>query len=285
MHFFYLDEAGCTGEDLANPQQPVFVAGGLIVRDEGWNKTREKFADIVLEYFENKVPEGFELHSHELLSPDGDGPFIGHCREKRLMLAHGVLDLLAERSHQICYFAIDKHKFAKNLATQLHSKAYLPRRTPYNVAYDYLVSKYEWFTKEKLGKSARGMVIADTKNGYETDIAVITQYRRLNAPGVQKVKWITEFTYAVDSHKNPMIQISDLICFVTKKWLEVQAGYREGWPAEAKNVFRALYVKVHDRLIKKEALEEPGRHSQQYNAFISKIGLLPSRNFKKRRFT
>jgi hypothetical protein len=84
MHFFYIDEAGCTGEDLSNQQQPVFVAGGLIVREEGWNKTKETFAGLVSAYFEGNVPEGFELHSYELLSPKGDGPFAGHSRVRRL---------------------------------------------------------------------------------------------------------------------------------------------------------------------------------------------------------
>ncbi len=40
MHFYYLDEAGCTGEDLNNPEQPIFVLGGLNVRDEGNNQNR-----------------------------------------------------------------------------------------------------------------------------------------------------------------------------------------------------------------------------------------------------
>ncbi|MEI6639470.1 MAG: DUF3800 domain-containing protein [Chlorobium sp.] len=35
MHFYYLDEVGCTGEDLNNPEQPIFVLGGLSIRDEG----------------------------------------------------------------------------------------------------------------------------------------------------------------------------------------------------------------------------------------------------------
>ncbi len=38
MHFYYLDEAGCTGEDLNNSEQPLFVSGGLSVRDEGNNQ-------------------------------------------------------------------------------------------------------------------------------------------------------------------------------------------------------------------------------------------------------
>ncbi|MEI7825381.1 MAG: hypothetical protein WCI01_08775 [Chlorobiaceae bacterium] len=35
MHFYYLNEAGCAGEDLNNPEQPIFVSDGLSIRDEG----------------------------------------------------------------------------------------------------------------------------------------------------------------------------------------------------------------------------------------------------------
>jgi len=108
------------------------------------------------------------------------------------------------------------------------------------VAYDYLVSKYEWYTREKLGRSARAMIIGDTKDGYEADIAIITHYRRVDAPTAQRVKWLTEFMYAIDSHRNPMVQLSDLVCFVTKKFLEVGAGFRENWASAAKVAYRDL---------------------------------------------
>ena len=47
MHFYYLDESGCTGRDLQNKEQPIFVLGGLSVRDKGWNVTQEKLAQII----------------------------------------------------------------------------------------------------------------------------------------------------------------------------------------------------------------------------------------------
>ena len=34
MHFFYLDETGCTGADLKNHEQPIFVFGGISVSDD-----------------------------------------------------------------------------------------------------------------------------------------------------------------------------------------------------------------------------------------------------------
>lgn len=101
MHFYYLDEAGCTGEDLNNDQQPIFVLGGVSVRDEGWNKTQEDFAKILSDYFGGRVPAGFELHAEELLSPNGHGPFLGHDRERRSLLAKNTLSLLNTRSHDM----------------------------------------------------------------------------------------------------------------------------------------------------------------------------------------
>jgi len=73
MHFFYLDEAGCNLRDLQNDEAPIFVLGGIIVKDKGWNKTHGDFETIINRYFNNAVPDNFELHSHELLSPNGDG--------------------------------------------------------------------------------------------------------------------------------------------------------------------------------------------------------------------
>ncbi|NCB27507.1 MAG: DUF3800 domain-containing protein [Bacteroidia bacterium] len=94
MHFYYLDEAGCTGEDLNNDQQPVFVLGGVSVRDEGWNRTQEDFATILSDYFGGNIPGNFELHAEQLLSPNGAGPFQNHDRERRNQLAKKVLALL-----------------------------------------------------------------------------------------------------------------------------------------------------------------------------------------------
>ena len=83
MHFFYLDEAGCNLRDLQNDEAPIFVLGGIIVKDKGWNKTHSEFEKIINAYFNNVIPDNFELHSHELLSPHGDGHFAGHDRVKR----------------------------------------------------------------------------------------------------------------------------------------------------------------------------------------------------------
>ena len=282
MHFYYLDEAGCTGEDLQNAEQPIFVAGGILVRDEGWNKTKEEFDKVIREYFDNEVPINFELHTNDLFSANGSGFFKGHTREARNDLLLSLLDLISDRSHHIAYVAIDKNRLKEADPTQIKTKDYLGHKTPYVLAYDYLISKFEWYTKEKLGRSARGMLIIDVKEQYSNEITKITNHRRYIAPKVQKVKWLTEFTYAVDSKKNPMIQLSDMVCFLVKKFMEVEHGYRETYPANVKEVFRDFYSKIHDRLIRKNIFEETGRNSSHYNDYMQEVACFPSRQFRKK---
>jgi len=116
MHFFYADESGCTGADLADEGQPIFVMGGFSVRDGGWNATQAELSRMVSAYFKGGVPAGFELHATELLARHGTGHFAGHALEGRLQLARDVLGLLVDRSHDVHLFAIDKKRMAAVLA-------------------------------------------------------------------------------------------------------------------------------------------------------------------------
>jgi hypothetical protein len=279
MHFYYLDEAGCTGHDLANHEQPVFALGGLSVRDEGWNQTQQAFLQVISDYFPSGIPDGFELHAEELLSPNGDGPFSGHERERRNELAKNLLRLLEDRSHDVHLFAIDKKKLAQH--DYSINDLYDPK-IPYLVAYDYLITHINWFVKERLGRSARGMLIIDAKEQFHEDIERITHYRRFQGPAAHRVKWIVEFSYPIDSQKNPMVQLSDLVVFCTKKFFEVECGYRGNYSPEAKKFFAECYALIHDRVPRKTLVDRQGRGMNALNTFLREIQAKPVGQWKRR---
>ena len=77
MHLCYVDEAGSTGKNLGDEQQPVFVMAGLLVSDERWRKTESEIRRITEAAFQGDLPSDFELHACELLSPEGEGLFAG----------------------------------------------------------------------------------------------------------------------------------------------------------------------------------------------------------------
>jgi hypothetical protein len=94
MHFFYIDESGDTGLDLLNAEQPIMVLGGLSVSDEKWNNTQIEFDRIISNYFNGQIPNDFELHCTELLSPNGGGPFSGHSMANRTQLAKATMCII-----------------------------------------------------------------------------------------------------------------------------------------------------------------------------------------------
>jgi hypothetical protein len=279
MHFYYLDEAGCTGRDLNNGEQPIFVLGGISVRDEGWNKTKQDLAEIVEAYFSGNLPDDFELHANELLSPNGEGPFQGHERAARSALALRVLGLLESRRHDVHLIGLDKARIADFAA--IDGLGY-DCKIPYLVAYDYLVTYINWFVKDKLGQSARGMIILDAKPEFLENIERITSARRFQGAKTSQVKWVVEFSYPVDSRKNPMVQLSDLIVFCSKKFLEIEGGYRPNWSNEAKQFFAKCYGLIDSRIQRKGIVERDGRAFRQLNECLNTVRATPVGQWRRR---
>lgn len=279
MHFFYMDESGCTGTDLADPNQPVFVLGGISIRDEGWNETQKQFSRLISAYFGGAIPAGFELHSAELLSANGEGVFTGRPLDSRLKLARDALDLIASRSHDVHLFAVRKDLLAAN---DCAAAVPFDAKVPYLCAFDYLITYINAHVKNHLGASARGMVITDRKDQFDGDVEAITRNRRFEVPAAHRVKWIVEFSYPVDSRNNPMIQLSDLVVVCARRFLEVEHGYRDGWPQDVKTFYAECYAIIHERIRGKALVDRTGVGMAGLNAHLGAIRCQPVGQWKAR---
>jgi len=270
MHFFYIDESGDTGRDLLNAEQPIMVLGGLSVSDEKWNNTQIEFDRIIAAYFNGQVPQDFELHCTDLLSPNGSGYFTEHPRANRTQLAKDLLNILATQSHNVHYIGLDKQR-VHNIACGA-TLCFNPSR-PYELGFDYLITYINWFIKNKLGSTARGLIILDEKRDQYDNIERILNDRRFQTVQAHRVKRIVEFGYPIDSKKNPMIQLSDLVVFCTRKFLEVENGYREGWNQNAKNFYAQCYQIIDSRIAKKflEQRGEGNQHIRRLNEYLGEV--------------
>jgi hypothetical protein len=57
---------------------------------------------------------------------------------------------------------------------------------------------------------------------------------------------------------SPLIQLSDLIIYTTRKFLECDNGYRENWSADAKNFYASCYDRVQKRMLADESDRRSG---------------------------
>jgi hypothetical protein len=279
VHFFYLDESGDTGTNLGDQDQPIMVLGGISLRDEGWNKTYTEYMGIIDSFFNGNVPAGFELHANELLSPHGNGVFAGHPMQTRSQLAKDVVDLIEERKHGFQYIAFNKGAM-QNAMCQIP----MPYDTgnPYLLGFDYMITHINWYVKEKLGTTARGLVICDEMQQYHNSIDAISRDRRFGGTAAHRVKWITEINYPVDSRKNAMIQISDLAIFCTRRLLEIEHGHRPGWTQTAKDFYASRFNTLYSRVSKKGTVDRQGRNMNQLNDYINAVRCAPVGRWKQR---
>jgi hypothetical protein len=265
MHFFYLDESGCGGANLADGQEPIFVLGGISITDEGWRTTMERFSRAFDDFFDGAQPAGAELHACDLINHTGI--FEGYDQEACNALAHRYLDIIAERLHSIHFVAIDKAEMAAALAAA--PETFFDQTHPYLLGFNYLVSYIERYVREGLGQSARGIIIMDPIEQYHDQIDVITHYRRYEVVKARRLKWLVEFSYPVDSLRHPMIQVSDLVVFLVRKFLEMDNGYRPDWPPEARIFYASCYAKIIDRVRWKTLIDVAGAEQAAPSALLA----------------
>lgn len=276
MHFFYLDEAGCTGAQLNNPQQPIFVLGGISVKDVGWTITVRRMREILSNFFDHDLPERFELHSHELLNQDG--VFEDFTREKCSQLVFDLLDLLDDRGHPVHLVAVDKYKLAEKENGQTHPK--IDPAIPYQLCFNYFINYAEKYTKDKLGRTARGMIIVDEKEIYQNTIDELIEYRRFHTVAARQIKQVVEFSYPIDSIRHPMIQLSDLVIFLSKKFFEIEGGYKDAWSQPAKDFYASCYAKISNRMPWQNLIAVSGVEERQAAKLLKDSSAFPARRWR-----
>jgi len=264
MHFFYLDETGDTGADLENAEQPIFVLGGVTISDKGWRKTTDAVEKVISDFFNGQVPNGFELHAHELVAHQG--PFSQRNQEDCNDLALALLDLVIDLKHRTHFVGIDKRLLLEHADGEEHD--IIDCKIPYLLGFNYLVSYLERFVREQCGLSARGMIIIDQKDMYLKPVDELTHYRRFDVPKGRQLKRVVEFSHSIDSLRHPLIQLSDLVIYTTRKFLECDNGYRPSWSAEAKNFFASCYDRVQTRMWRTNLIDVAGEEEQEARTLL-----------------
>lgn len=235
MHFLYIDEAGSTGADLAEAQQPVFVMAAIVVSDEKWRKTSEAIRKALTKSFGVELASDFELHACQLLSPNGDGPFAGRSRAGRNALALELLSLIGTRGHYVFQVPVYKASLAR-LPVPTRNWGFNWQH-PWQFSFAFQATMFEEFLRgPSTGSSSTGLAIVDHEESCVQFVRAHTAERQAET-GWRQLKKVVEIGYSAASHANPLIQLTDLTAFTLKKFYELNTPLAASWPQAAKDFF------------------------------------------------
>jgi hypothetical protein len=246
LHFLYIDEAGNSGADLDCTQQPVFVMAGLLVSDEKWPRTKAAIQAKLSAFFEGMLPQNFELHASDLLSPNGAGPFAYLDRDTRNALALDLLNLITERSHSLLVVPIYKSSLAQRPVPPYEFG--FDWKHPWEFGFEMMLTMFEDFLRgPATGQSSAGLAIVDHEDQYVEFVRSHTSNRQAST-GWRQVKKVVEIGYSATSHANPLIQLTDLVAFTYKKYLEIETPLATAWPQAAKDFFNQCKGSIWNRV-------------------------------------
>lgn len=246
----YLDESGSSGTNLADPGQPIFAMASLMVRDEGWRLTSRTVQKRLAEPFAGVLPPGFEMHATDLLSPKGDGFFKGRDRDERSALALDLLDIITARKHQVLLQVYDKSRLAT--ANLPPGSAAFPWSDPWELGFAVTLTMFENFLRSKsTGSSSSGLIVIDHQPTY-LDYLRSHCAERTAGKGWRQVTKVVDIGYSAASHANPMIQLADLVAYVSRRQGEVEGQYKKSLPGAAVDFFAECHKRVWPRVLYKD---------------------------------
>lgn len=216
MHLVYIDESGNTGQNLKDPQQPVFALGALIVPEHHWQPLELKFMELVAEYFPGK-PLDVEIHATDIRS--GRGYFRTLSLNTRLTFLSASLDLLHATGLRFVCRTIEKEKYARWIETNFPRGVSI---NPHVVAFPLVARVVDDYLQAQ-GQDALGMLISDENREIVGDIKKITALLRLK-DGALRLQRVIEQCFFVDSHTSALIQLCDICTFYGRKAGEAACG-------------------------------------------------------------
>jgi hypothetical protein len=217
MYLLYFDESGNSGNNLADPQQPVFVLGALVVSETSWQAVETDLESALRAHLNTPRASDFEVHAGDLRQ--GTGHFKGVPVAARLALRDQWLLVAANHRLRFIYRAITKTRyerwmkstFGQNITINPHLAAF---PLVAQVANNYL---------RGLSRDALGIIISDDNREVVGDIERFLKLLRAES-GTLRLDRIIEKGFFIDSKKSLLIQLADLCALHARKHEERKIG-------------------------------------------------------------
>lgn len=217
MNLIYFDESGQSGNNLSDPQQPIFVLAALVVPEEVWLPLEATIQSLVDKYFPTPRPLDFEIHATKLRN--GNGYFRQFAVGHRLSFRDDCLRACHEHGVKLIYRPIAKVRFKKWVADTFGTGVSI---NPHYIAFSLVARVVDDYLKNLPG-SPLGIFISDENREIIQDVEKVTRLLR-SIDGPLKLCQIIEKGFFIDSAKSLVLQMCDLCAYSARKKEEAKAG-------------------------------------------------------------
>ncbi len=236
MIFFYLDESGNTGIDLASMDQPIHWLVTLGVSPHAFRSMEQEISELALSHFpaRARLPE-FEFHGSHIFA--GRGECRGLSPARRIALYDGLVSQVGRHGGRLFVRGIHKAGHAR----RAREKGYAPEH-PHKLAFRYLVERLdEWLEGQQRDGEARkngaspvyGLVVADEQKEVGREIMRSFAHWRDRGTGqgyrARDIRYLLDTVHHVPSRDSWLIQLVDCVAYLRNRCSRV---FRESGPRE-----------------------------------------------------
>jgi hypothetical protein len=158
MYLIYMDEAGNSGRNLDDPDQPIHVVAAAIVRDTKWKELERHHDDFCKKAWENYPPRPSrsEVHAGDIFH--GSGVYRRWKPDHRTELLRDSLNAFNDYDLPIIFGAVDKAKLKAK-----YSDLFLP----HGLAFALCVERIEEWFRANANDEIGMLIYDDTTERYE----------------------------------------------------------------------------------------------------------------------
>lgn len=218
MYLLYADDAGNTGIDYDNPQQPIFNLAGVIVPAEQWHDLNQRIDNLKRACFPDH-PKA-EFHATYIFNGSNDKKagisFHNMSLYQRFEILSKVVDLIVSMSLSITKFSVNKQNL-KTYCRKVFNNAV--KIDPYYIAMPYVLSYFDAFLK---ARGSNGIVFFDEQSELLSSFDNVQERIRIFSENSNslRVDHIIEQAMFLSSCKSNFVQMADVVnYFITRKML------------------------------------------------------------------
>lgn len=240
MYILYADDAGNTGTDYDNTQQPIFSLAGIVVNENSWLELNERINKLKEEVLPD-CPHA-EIHAADIFSgkkdKNGKFNFRANSAIRNREILEAFVDFIVSEKIPIIYFSVRKENLKEYCKTRYGGAVKID---PYLIAFPYITSFFDHYVSKR---KERGLIMLDEQNSILANID--TAFERIRLGGDNKTSFhasnIIEQALFLASSKSNFIQLADVCNFYINRYISLDHGIQ---PSQDK---REHFTKMWDKL-------------------------------------